>query len=197
MLEYLGFGGSIIVLLLFLAAALVIDLKTHRIPNPLSFGLILTGLLLGGLQDAGLFQNAVGAQGFLQALGGLGIAFGIFLPFYLFRGMGAGDVKLMAGIGTFMGPFDTLLAVGASLVAGALMGFVILVAKGGLADAWRRWFMLLRYLTYQPPEQGEAAAIKFPYAIAIATGTGIALWSTAYFQQLGFFTRGLMQQWTG
>lgn len=197
MLQYLGFGGSIVILLLFLTAALVIDLKSHRIPNALSLGLVATGLLLGVLQDIGLFSNAVGAQSFLQALAGCGVAFGIFLPFYAFRGMGAGDVKLMAGIGTFMGPYDTLLAVGASLVAGAVLGFIILVVKGGLADAWRRWFMLLRYFTYQPPKDGEAAASRFPYAIAIATGTGFALWFTAYFQQLGFFTRGLMQQWTG
>ena len=95
-----------------LTAAAYSDLRSHRIPN----NLIVLGLIL-----AIIFQLiADGAHGllfgFLAALLGLGC----FMPFYVLRAMGAGDVKLMAVVGFFTSPRGVLYAVVLSLLAGGL-----------------------------------------------------------------------------
>lgn len=99
-------------LLLFSAAvipAVVIDLKTRRIPDLLSFG----GLLLLGLCD--LFTGSpAGFAGSALA------AAAAFLLFWLIRrftgGMGLGDAKLAALVGFLVGPWGLPFAL---LIAGA------------------------------------------------------------------------------
>ena len=83
---------SLLVILLPVAliAASWIDLKQHRIPNLLTFSLLISGVLLQFLLH--------GWEGLIYSLGGLTVGFLIFMPFYIKGGMGAGDVKLMAAI---------------------------------------------------------------------------------------------------
>ena len=70
------------------------DLRERRIPNNIVFPAALTGLVLNGLRGwAGLW---FGSKGLLAGFGLL------FIP-YLFRVMGAGDVKFLAAIGSFVG----------------------------------------------------------------------------------------------
>ncbi|MEN8712893.1 MAG: A24 family peptidase, partial [Arenicellales bacterium] len=107
-----------ITLFALLAAAASIDMRKHRIPNLISLGGAMAGLLM----NTGLY----GLDGFLAGLGGLSLAFVIMLPFYLLRGMGAGDVKLMAAVGAFIGPHQVLLAVGLTLGAGGIAGLTML-----------------------------------------------------------------------
>ena len=82
-------------LLVLAVLAAVWDLRTRRIPN----WLVLGGLIAG-----------FGLNGFLFGLEGLGIAglgmlvgFGIYLVLHLLHAMGAGDVKLMAAVGSLVG----------------------------------------------------------------------------------------------
>ncbi|MGH8623474.1 MAG: A24 family peptidase [Burkholderiales bacterium] len=163
-----------IVLLLVLAAASWTDIARHRIPNLLSLG----GAFLGLALQAG----TLGLGGLWDGLGGLGVGLGLFLPFYIIGGMGAGDVKLMAAAGSFLRPYDTLMAVAASLIAGGVIALVVLIARGGLLPWLRRQALTLKYLlvtaklSYITPVQDEPAATRFPYAIAIAVGTVTALW---------------------
>jgi prepilin peptidase CpaA len=82
-------------LLLFLAGAVITDLRARIIPNVLVLSGALSGVLLAGLHPEGI--------GLLRALGGLALGLAIFLPLYLLRAMGAGDVKLMAMAGAFLG----------------------------------------------------------------------------------------------
>jgi prepilin peptidase CpaA len=161
-------------LLLFaLAAATWIDVKSHRIPNSLSFGLMVAGLLTQSYTS--------GAEGLLTGLGGLLTGLVIFLPFYFGGGMGAGDVKLMAAVGTFLGPGDTLWATGLTLIAGGVLGVGIMLIRGNAKAFLRRYGLMLQCLfatgqvSYVPPHAGEAA-IRFPYALAIAVGTAATLW---------------------
>lgn len=94
------------------------------------------------------------------------MGFAAFLPLYLRRAMGAGDVKLMAAVGSFFGPLSALGAAAASLVAGAFLGIGYL--------AWRR-YGASRYglLTIVGASEALSAARteRFPYAAAIAAGT--------------------------
>lgn len=162
-----------VTLFALLAAATWVDMRKHRIPNLISLGGVLAGLLI----NTGLH----GLDGFLAALGGLSLAFVIMLPFYLLKGMGAGDVKLMAAVGAFIGPHQVLLAVGLTLGAGSIAGLAILVLHRGIGQAFQRYWLTFKGIVitgtwfYVPPNQDEAATIRFPYALAIALGTGAAL----------------------
>jgi prepilin peptidase CpaA len=186
MLDASTYYGSTIALLLILVLASWTDLQQHRIPNILSLGGILLGIAL---------QTWVsGATGFVTGFTGAAVAIGIFLPFYLLKGMGAGDVKLMGAVGAFLGPHNALLATGLSLAAGGLLGIIILTLRGGLKPLAVRYyatlkcFLLTGKLSHQPPETGEVAATKFPYAAAIGIGTLVALWWLKILQDMiGFF----------
>lgn len=173
---------STILLLLILLAAVWIDVRRHRIPNVLSLGAIFLGLGLQGW--------ALGTDGVLIGLGGLGVGLLIFSPFYLLGGMGAGDVKLMAAVGTFVGPIGTVLAAGVSLVVGSVLGLLVLLARRGALAALHRYASALKVLfftgtlSYVPPQPEEAAATRFPYALAIAGGTVAALWLLSGLQPL-------------
>ena len=89
---------------LFLSVAIVAaiyDWRFRRIPN----WLCLAGLIAGFCAQTYLR----GAAGLLAAAEGFGLALLIYMPLYLLRGMGAGDVKLMAALGSIAGPLDWLI----------------------------------------------------------------------------------------
>jgi prepilin peptidase CpaA len=96
----------------------VAGLAEHRISNVLT---------LAGLPAALAAVNLGGASGFLNALAGAGVGLLCFLPLYLSKGMGAGDVKLMAAAGAFFGPSDAFVAALLSLASGAVLALVILL----------------------------------------------------------------------
>ena len=165
-------NGPIIILSL-LAVAVWYDVRQHRIPNALSLGGVVLGVTIQ--------VWTLGLPGLAAGLGGTGVAIGIFLPFHLLQGMGAGDVKLMGAVGAFLGPHDAMLATGLSLAAGGIMALVILFVRGGISQLARRYWatlkclLLTHKLIHQPPIEGEVAAMKFPYAAAIAAGTFAAM----------------------
>lgn len=160
-------------LLAVLSLAVWVDMREHRIPNLVSLGGLVAGLILNTWY--------YGLDGLLTGLGGMAVGLGVLLPFYLFKGMGAGDVKLMAAVGAFMGPHQVLLATGLTLAAGSIAGIAILIFRKGLGRALGRYWFTLRGLVttglwlYMPPEENEAASIRFPYALAIAAGSLAAL----------------------
>lgn len=162
-------------LLVVLGIAVRSDMLAHRIPNA------LTGIAA----CAGLFIQSLhaGAPGLLGALGGIAVGALFMLPFYLLRGMGAGDVKLMGAIGSFLGPKAVLLAAAATLLIGAALGLARLATH----------FAPRLKLTQRPalPELEPVAASlasvrkeKFPYAIAIAGGSLISLFQTGHLTAL-------------
>jgi prepilin peptidase CpaA len=99
----------------------------------------------------------------------------MFLPFYLVRGMAAGDVKLMAVIGAFTGPGEALVIAVLSWCAGGLMALCLAVLHGRLRLALVNiGHMVAGLLT---PGAGmaspgrEQSAGSMPYGLAIAAGT--------------------------
>jgi prepilin peptidase CpaA len=86
--------GKALLLGVFLLLAAWWDIRSQRIPNALVLLLWGSGLLIQTLLGPGVGH----------ALLGWGVAMMIFLPAHLLWGMGAGDVKLMAGVGVFLGP---------------------------------------------------------------------------------------------
>jgi prepilin peptidase CpaA len=156
------------VLTCLLAASSHMDLTTHRIPNFLTFGGVIAGL--------GLQLWFLGMAGLLSGLGGLALGLVLYLPLYIFGGMGAGDVKLLAAVGTFLGIKATVLAAAFSLAAGAVIGIGVLLARGIFPAVLRRYALTIKCLlctgNYISPAAADASLdTRFPYGIAIAIGT--------------------------
>lgn len=166
---------------LLLSAAVREDVRHHRIPNPLVFWGAGLGILLNGLMPAGSGFAAAylpGGAGFLNAIGGMAVGLAAFLPMYLFRAMGAGDVKLMAMVGAFLGPIDVLGAVLASFLAGGVLSIGYAWQIGVLRQTLQNVRVVLcsgamRIAGGSVPslEDAPETAGKFPYAVAIAAGT--------------------------
>ncbi|MFD1693494.1 prepilin peptidase [Azotobacter chroococcum] len=91
----------VVVLLALLGCAVVVDVCRHRIPN----SLVLIGMVLSLLCQFSL----TGMNGLISCWLGVLVGFGLFLPFYSLGGMAAGDVKLMAMAGDFLGPWQRFL----------------------------------------------------------------------------------------
>ncbi|WP_395400072.1 prepilin peptidase [Pseudoduganella sp. UC29_106] len=131
---------------------------------------------------AGLFSINYGSLGFVGALGGLGIGLLLLLPMYMLGVMGAGDVKLLAMAGIFLGPHEAVRAALTTMIAGGILALAAACWQGALRQVLRNigimtWNSCLRGLSgadarlVAPP----APTGKLPYAIAIAVGTVIDL----------------------
>jgi prepilin peptidase CpaA len=162
-----------VLLLVVLAIAVASDIRSHRIPN----WLILIGLILAFASHS---FTATG-WGFGYALKGAAVGFGIFLPLYLMRGMGAGDVKLMAVTGSFLGPAAALGATLMTLIIGGVISIAAAVWKGVLPLMITNIRFMVTHAAVKASGSGpgtevlQSSAGKLPYAIAIAAGTCVQL----------------------
>ena len=94
-------------------AATAWDLRLRRVPNALTFGAAALGFLASGLGE--------GMGGLAQSLLGWLVGLALFLPLFVVGGLGAGDVKLLAAFGAWLGPTGALWsAFWASIVGGAM-----------------------------------------------------------------------------
>ena len=102
--------------LLWCAAIAWSDWQLRRIPNSLvaaGFTVALLGLVFQGQTLFGIGPS--------QSLFGAAIGLLVFLPLYMLKIMGAGDVKLFAAIGALCGPWGLLpVWLIASLLAGRM-----------------------------------------------------------------------------
>ncbi|MDQ3563689.1 MAG: A24 family peptidase [Pseudomonadota bacterium] len=166
-------GILYLVLALVLVIAAYTDLRHQRLPNVLTAGAAVCGFGLQGWY--------LGLSGLGIALGGFGVGLIGFLPFYLKGGMGAGDIKLMASAGTFLGAKLSLIAIAYTLIAGMVFGLAYAAWRGGAWSMLQRYMATLRFLavtgtvSHTGPPPGEVAAQRFPYAVPIAIGTLSAL----------------------
>lgn len=159
-------------LIIFVLAVAFIDWRTHRIPNLLCAAAASFGLLLQ--------MWAHGEAGLFAALGGAAVGFGMFLPFYMLRAFGAGDVKAMATVGIFLGAKATLLAVGVTLIGGAVLGAMVLLLKPAYANATLHRLIGLLFAPIatvrdSTPSSTSQSSLRFPYGVAIAVGAAVAL----------------------
>src|SRR6516162_8206922 len=92
----------IVVICIGMLAAAVFDWWKFKVPNKLTFPLILTGWLLGLANNFGL---EAGEGGIGSALFGTFLGCALLIPVYAIGGMGAGDVKMTMGFGSWMGAF--------------------------------------------------------------------------------------------
>jgi prepilin peptidase CpaA len=134
-------SAQLAVLLPALALAAVLDWRSRRVPNALVAPIALAGVVTQAID--------LGLRGLGLAVGGALFGAACTLPFYLLRGMAAGDVKLMAAAGAWFAPVSAPWLVASSFLVGGGLGVALTLAG-------RR-------------RHGV------PYAVAIALGTGATL----------------------
>lgn len=169
---------GVLVALLLLAA--VIDWRTLRIPNWLTVSGMVYGLTAGLLAPPAGQGAAMGA---LASLGGLALGLAVLLPAYAIRVLGAGDVKLMAMVGAFLGLPDTIYALLYSLMAGGLLALFYVLYQSGAQRVALNVATVLQMLPFAATHGRRAGTWlasapsigKMPYGPAICAGTLVYL----------------------
>jgi prepilin peptidase CpaA len=160
-------------LLALLATATISDLRARRIPNGVTLGGTALGLLINAV--------AFGAGALGLALLGFALCLVCMLPLYVSGGTAAGDVKLMAMVGAFLGPVNGIAALLLTLVAGAVLAALAIATR-------KRERPPHADVSLEPAGAPRAAPAldKIPYATAIALGSVAAVagpaWVTHLFQ---------------
>ena len=162
-----------------LVLAAVIDGWKLKVPNWLTFPLILGGWVYSGVGN--------GWEGLGWSLAGTAVGLGLLLPFYAIGGMGAGDVKLLAGVGAWVWPTVTFHAFCVSAIVGGLIALGMIAWRRKWAHHFRQLVALcMEMLVVRNPSELSALAAErkssmtlLPYGIPIAIG------SIAYFVWTG------------
>lgn len=170
-----------VLLACLLGLALTYDIGRRRIPN----WLVVTGLIAGlvyslvATNGIGSSLSAVGAGALGNALLGAAIGLLIMLPLYLLHAMGAGDAKLMAAVGTFLGPQQVAGAALLTFVVGGALSLLAALSSGSLSRVLsnlRLMGMVLVSGASGLKLRDVQTTGRLPYSIAIALGTGLQLW---------------------
>ena len=176
--------GIEVVLLALVLGAAVYDVRYRRIPNWLT----LLGVLVGVGLNTFLYR---GWQGMRFALLGLALGFGVYFVLYAMRAMGAGDVKLMAAIGSMVGWSDWFGIFVITAIIGGLAALVLVATRGRLKKTlFNVSFILSEMKSGRPAYVGREEldvrspkALGLPHGAVIAVGTIIFLMLSSYYTQ--------------
>lgn len=154
-----------------LIVAAVIDGFELKVPNWLTFPMIISGWVYSVV--------AFGWEGIGWSLVGTLLGLALLLPAYLIGGMGAGDVKLLAGVGAWMHAMHVFYAFCLTAVFGAVIAIGMVLAK----KAWKKhstqfWMILGEIMTIRNPDtlakiaaERKSSMLLLPYGIPIAIGS--------------------------
>ncbi len=156
------------------ATACVFDVRTARIPNVLTFGAAILGVLFHTASPHG--------HGLTAAMLGFGTGLLVFFPIFALGAMGAGDVKLMAALGAWLGWYPIVFVALYGSLAGGVLALAVAFARGYarqaltnirmLATHW--WVAGVKPLPALTLEAGHG--LRLPYAVPIAVGLVTTLW---------------------
>ena len=164
--------GLQVVLLAVVLLAGVYDVRSRRIPNWIS----LSGIVLGIGLNSFLYR---GLPGLTLALKGFGLGFGVYFVLYALHAMGAGDVKLMAAVGSLVGWRDWLGIFFITAVLGGILALiVVLLRKRFQKTAVNIGFILgemrrgrAAYVSREDLDVRSPSSIGLPHGAVIALGT--------------------------
>jgi len=154
--------------------ACVTDLRTRRIPNLLTFGGALAGVL---------FHGATGStHGLMMSTAGWVVGLMVFLLPFLLGGLGAGDVKLVAALGAWLGPRDVAWLAAYAGIAGAIAAVGVALSHKYLLQAFRNIYLLLMHwkvVGLRPLHEVSLAGGSGPrlaYAVPVLAGLIATIW---------------------
>ena len=154
-----------------LVLAAVIDGWRLKVPNWLTIPLVFAGWAAGAW--------CFGFSGLAWSMAGTLVGLGLLLPAYAIGGMGAGDVKLMAGIGAWIGATATFYAFCVTSVIGGVIALVMVIYRRRWHHHLLQFFKIVdEILVIRNPDTLSAIAAErkstmllLPYGIPIAVGT--------------------------
>ena len=160
-----------------LIVAAVIDGFELKVPNWITFPMVTTGWVYSATFAANF------GMGWYEGLGwsllGTIVGLALLLPLYAIGGMGAGDVKLLAGIGAWIHVTHTCWAFAISGIIGAVLAILMILYQ----RAWGKhsgqfWMILSEIVTIKDPTKlstiaadRKSSMLLLPYGIPIAMGT--------------------------
>jgi prepilin peptidase CpaA len=154
-----------------LVVAAVIDGWKLKVPNWITFPMIISGWIYS--------TWFFGWPGLGWSLMGTGIGLALLLPLYAIGGMGAGDVKLLAGVGAWVWGTVTLYSFCLSAVIGGGIALLMVLYRRSWSKH-RDQFMAIfnEVVTVRDPTQlstlaaeRKSSMLLLPYGIPIALGT--------------------------
>ena len=159
-------------LMIILITAAIIDIRSRRIPNWLTFSTSIIAIIY--------YTWTKGLEGLFFSFKGLLVGIAVLIIPYLMGGMGAGDIKLMGAIGGFLGSKSVFIAFLCSAIIGGFYAFIILALNGHIKRTLQRYgtmlkaFLLTHKFIYINPFLHENKP-RLCYGVAIALGTIISL----------------------
>ena len=165
-----------------LIVAAVIDGLQLKVPNWITFPMIISGWVY----SATLTPYA-GWEGLCYSLIGTVVGLALLMPAYAIGGMGAGDVKLLAGVGAWVWGTTTFYAFALSAVIGGVIAILMVLFR----NKWEKhrdqfWMIFNEILTVKDPETlATIAAERKPTMMLLPYGIPIAIGTIAYFAFAG------------
>ena len=152
-----------------------IDYAQKRVPNWLNLALIVIGFSAQAL-CFGWAGLSTGALGLLTG-------FGLLIVPWMMHGMGAGDVKLMAAIGVWLGPALTFYSFALGAVIGAVAAMVMILSTGRFRMACANFNIILAkcsnrstmFTEYGSAKSFGSTSQLLPYGVPLTAGTLIVL----------------------
>ncbi len=160
---------SITALSALLMLAIWHDWRIRKIPNTVLLWGVLTALILA------LTPRGIGLMSAL--MGGL-TGFLVFLLLYVFKMVGAGDVKLIATVGLFVGWPETVEICVAILLAGGCLALAwglytqnLIIVLNNLRAGLTELIHAGRWPSPGRPLISRVSSERIPYALAVGLGT--------------------------
>jgi prepilin peptidase CpaA len=158
-----------------------IDGKQLRVPNWMTFPMVFSGLIYN------YYDN--GMDGLTFAFLGMVTGLMTLLPLYAVGGMGAGDVKLMAGIGAWLGALITLYAFIATVIVGAIMAVIMVLWSQSWDKHYAQFFLIMNewLIIKNPMKLAAIAKERKPRMKLLPYGIPICIGSLIYFTCAGLY----------
>ena len=158
-------------------AACATDIRRRRIPNILTFGGAAAGLVCHRWNH--------GFSGLPVGIGGWIAGVAVFLPLFLLRGLGAGDLKLLGALGTWVGARDVLWVALYTTISGGILALLVAARHRRLRESVRNMGFLLWYwrnVGVKPVPDltlEQSKGPRLPYAVPILAGALVRVWLSA------------------
>lgn len=155
-------------------AACVWDLRTQRIPNVLTLSAAAAAIAVHAAMS-GWSGAGTSAAGWL-------VGTALFFPLFALRGMGAGDVKLLAAFGAWLGPRDVIVVAMAAAIIGSFFAVALIIARRRTCQTVTHISAMFSYWSIDGVRAvpgltlAEPSRLTLCYSLPITAGALVTIW---------------------